>query len=435
MMISPVRTAYRFIKSRFTKTRLDVLCFLARRRRKKMDHVAYVGITGSAGKTLTKELTASILAQFGFCRKTTGSYNKTWAVAYAVWHTKKTHRYCVAEVAAYGPGTIEKSTDILQPAISVLTVIGRDHYSAYKSNDLIASEKEKLITALPPDGVAVLNRDDPKVRMIGERCNRRVIWIGKGEGAELHLKEASSLWPEPLVLSFEYQGRFYKVRTQLHGAYQALSVMASLGVALALDLPLEKAIDAISRVAPLNGRMQPVSDNQGVVFIRDDYKSPHWSFGAPIEFLKDARASRKIVIIGTISDASQKSTKLYKQVCRKVREVADVVIFVGQHAHRGLRGREDQDDMSVQGFRRIRDAADYLQSLLRNGDLVLIKGSHDDNHLCRLVLNRTRPVRCWKDRCGEEMYCGVCPQVYRPSLLSSLSTPVVRRLRNLDADA
>ena len=128
-----------------------------------------------------------ILAGFGLCRKTHLSYNMIWAIAAAVLHTGKAHRYCVAEIGAAGPGTMDEPVRLFKPDIAVLTLIGRDHYSAYKSMERLAAEKEKLITALSQDGTAVLNIDDPAVRAIGERCNRRVIWIGEGAGATLRL--------------------------------------------------------------------------------------------------------------------------------------------------------------------------------------------------------------------------------------------------------
>ena len=142
------------------------------------------------------------------------------------------------------------------------------------------------------------------MRSIGEGCNRRIIWFGEGAGATLRLREARSRWPDPLTLFFEYQNKTYEVRTQLHGTHMAIPVLASLGVALAADLPLEKAIVAIAQVQPTEGRMQVVSGDDGVVFIRDDSKAPHWSLNAPLEFLREARADRKVAVVGTISDAS-----------------------------------------------------------------------------------------------------------------------------------
>jgi len=412
------------MKNLFKQVKLKIKYLRAILHRRRIDHVTFIGITGSAGKTTTKDLTATILANFGSCQKTHLSYNTLPSIVRTVRHTHKLHRYCVTELAAYGPGTLDMSIRVLKPDIAVITMIGRDHYSVFKNREAIAAEKKKLVLALSPQGTAVLNIDDSLVRSIGEGCNRRIIWFGEGAGATLRLREARSRWPDPLTLFFEYQNKTCEVRTQLHGTYMALPVLASLGVALAADLPLEKAILAIAQVQPLEGRMQEVTGDDGVVFIRDDWKAPHWSLNAPLAFLREARADRKVVVVGTISDASGDDTEKYKKFCRQIRKSADLVVFVGPHAFRALRARQNESDTAIQGFSSIRYAATYLQAELREGDLVLLKGSHKADHLVRLIINRTRPIQCWKDQCDVEIFCDMCPKLYKPSPNISFATPL-----------
>ena len=412
------------MKNLFKQVKLKIKYLRAILHRRRIDHVTFIGITGSAGKTTTKELTAAILANFGPCQQPFLSYNTLPAIVRTVLNTHKFHRYCVAELAASGPGTLDRSIRVLKPDISVITVIGRDHYRAFRSREAIAAEKEKVVLALSPQGIAVLNIDDPLVRSIGEDCNRRIIWFGEDVGATLRLRESFSRWPEPLTVFFEYQNKTYEVRTQLHGTHMAISVLASLGVALAADLPLEKAILAIAQTQPTEGRMQAVIGDDGVVFIRDDMKAPHWSLNAPMAFLREARANRKVAVVGTISDSSMDDTKKYKKVCRQFREVADLVVFVGPHAHRALRARQSEADTTIQGFSSIRYAATFLQTELRKGDLVLLKGSNKADHLVRLIINRARPIQCWKDRCKVEKFCDRCSRLYKPSPDITFAAPL-----------
>jgi UDP-N-acetylmuramoyl-tripeptide--D-alanyl-D-alanine ligase len=394
---------------------LKLKYLLASLQRRRINQATFIGITGSAGKTTATDLTAAILGNFGLCQQTHASRNTLVANARTIWETHKTHRYCVVELAAYGPGTLDESVRLLKPDIAVITIIGRDHYSAYKSIEAIAAEKEKLVMALPPQGTAILNIDDPLVRSMGERCNRRIIWFGEGVGATLRLIEAHSRWPEPLTLIFEYQDKTYEVRTQLHGIHMTIPVLASLGVVLAADLPLEKAILEIARVQPSEGRMQIVTSDDGIVFIRDDCKAPEWSLDALMVFLKEARGDRKIAVIGTISDSSSGgASKRYKKYCRQVRECADIVVFVGPNAHHALRARQNDDDTAIQSFPSSRDVATYLQTELKKGDLVLLKGSHRADRLVRLLLNRAHPIECWKDQCDVEYFCDKCPKLYEP---------------------
>jgi aminoacyl-tRNA hydrolase len=412
------------MKKLFQQTILNLKYFLASLQRRRLNHVTFIGITGSAGKTTAKDLIASLLANYGPCRKTYLSYGTLESNCGTIWYTNKTHRYCIVEVAAYGPGTMDWSINLLKPDIAVITRIGRDHYSAYKNMEALVAEKEKLVLALSPGGIAVLNKDDPLVRAIGERCNRRVLWFGETEGATLRLLEARSRWPEPLIVVFEYDGKTYEVRTHLHGEHLAISVLATLGVALAARLPLEAAIATLAQAPPTEGRMQTVTDPDGVVFIRDDMKAPGWSLHSPLEFLKNAEADRKIAVVGTISDESRADKKKYKKYGRLIREYVDLVVFVGPHAHHAQPPGQIENDSAIRCFPNIRHATTYLQKELKKGDLVLLKGSNKADHLVRLMINRNRPIRCWKDQCAVEVFCDQCSELYKPSRHISFAEPM-----------
>jgi len=373
----------------------------------------FIGITGSVGKTTTKEACATILSQFAACGSTQQSHNRHLSIAADLAGSSRTQRYFVAEMSASKPNFLNRSIWLVKPSVGVLTNIGRDHYKQFKSLEGIAQEKSKLIHRLPAGGVAVLNMDDPYVKAIGEACTHKKVWVGRNENATIRLLETHSRWPEPLALTVLYQGTAYRVTTSLYGEHMALAVLCALGVAVALNLSLEKAIRAVEQLRPAEGRMQLVEHGDGVTFIRDDWKAPEWSLEAPLEFLKKARSGRKIAVVGTLSDFSTDSSKKYRQIARKVQKVADLTVFVGPNALRALRAREHPDDPSLQGFEHIIDAARFLKQELRSGDLVLLKGSAKTDHLVRLLYDRYKPVKCWEDRCGKEVFCGYCPRVYQ----------------------
>lgn len=277
------------------------------------------------------------------------------------------------------------------------------------------------VRQLPKGGVTVLNMDDPNVRTVGEAWPYRKVWVGRSEEATIRLIDATSQWPESLTLTIEYNQTVYQVKTNLYGEHMAFPVLCALGVAVALDLPLDKAITGVSKVTATEGRMQLVEGEDGVVFIRDDWKAPDWTLQAPIEFLREAKAERKVAIIGSISDFSTDSTSKYKQIARRVMEVADLVIFVGPNAHRAVRAHRSPDDQSLLGFERIIDTARFLKGELRKGDLVLLKGSAKADHLVRLLYDRYQPVQCWEDQCGLNQFCGGCPKLYQAPPQATIS--------------
>jgi UDP-N-acetylmuramoyl-tripeptide--D-alanyl-D-alanine ligase len=383
-------------------------------RRHLAKQVTYVGITGTAGKTTAKDLSFSILSAFAPCRRSNRSSNEPFYVAQTIASVGRQHRFCVVEVAAAEKHDLALPAWLLKPDIAVLTLVAREHYSRFRSLEAIAAEKRKLIAALQPDGVAVLNIDDPLVRAIGERCNRRVIWVGKGQGATLRLLDARSRYPEPLRLKVEHREEIFEVNTQLHGEHLAVPVLAALGVALAAGLPLDKAIAALAQIQPTEGRMQIVTTDDGVTFVRDDWKAPHWSIKPPFEFLKVAQAKRKVAIIGSVSDSPKGPRKRYARLAQLALEVADLVVFVGSDSLYALKAKPASAEKSLLAFPELQDAAEYLRTELRAGDLVLLKGTNTQDHLVRILLSRTSAIQCWRSDCRLSRFCGRCSRLYEP---------------------
>ncbi|MFP5405397.1 MAG: Mur ligase family protein, partial [Gammaproteobacteria bacterium] len=384
----------------------------ARLNRARLGGVTFIGVTGSAGKTTTKDLAAAILSTRGLCQSSPRSANEYDVVDRVVLATTRQHRFCVVEMGAPRPNYLDRPLRALRPSISALTIIEREHYSAYRSPEAIAAEKGKLIEALPAHGTAVLNIDDPHVRSVAARHSGRVVWVGKSEGATLRLLDLRSSWPEPLILQIEHEGVVYDVRTQLQGLHLALPVLTALGIALAAGMPLPDAIAALAATPPSEGRMQIDVGDDGVTFVRDDWKAPQWSFQAPLEFMREAKAKRKVVVIGSISDSAKSPSRRYPQAARAALEVAELVVLVGTDALHASKVTAPPG-RALHVFANIRDAAQLLKAELRAGDLVLLKGTTQQDHLVRLMLDRRRPVLCWQADCGRNYFCNRSEELYK----------------------
>lgn len=389
--------AYRLVAARFWRRRLS--------------NTVFVGITGSVGKTTTKDLAVAVLSRAGACSGNEMGLNYLDDIAKALLGFKRQNRFGVFEIATSGPGTIDERIALVKPAIGVMTIVGRDHIKAFGSMEAIAEEKAKLIRALPKDGVAVLNIDDPLIRLAGEGLPARCIWFGKAPEADLRVLEATSSYPDSLTLTLSYQGETHVCVTGVHGLHLTVPVLAAIGIGLAAGMRIEDCIAGLKGAPITPGRMQIVDCADGVTFVRDDFKAPHWSFQVALDYLRDARAVRKVAIIGTLSDYSLSASKLYPKVARAAREVADLVVFVGPHALRALKARDGQSDQSLVGFTDIEDAHRYLQDELRAGDLVLLKGSNRADHLVRLLIARRQHVGCWIRDCGWNIFCDDCPKL------------------------
>ncbi len=329
-----------------------------------------------------------------------------------VLSTGRQHRFSVVEMGAIKPGYLDRPIRVVRPKIAALTVIAQEHYSAFRTNEAVAAEKGKLITRLPADGIAVLNRDDPLVRSIGERRIGPVIWFGEDKGATLRLIEARSIWPEPLAMVVEFEGRRYDIATHLHGVHLTTPLLCAIGIGLAAGVPILDVINTLSKVTNSAGRMQVETGDDGITFVRDDFKAPQWSFQAPLRFMKDARARRKVVVVGTISDSPAGPVQRYTKAARAALEVADLVLLVGSHTISTQRANQIRSDGSLRLFPSTRDAAAFLKDELRAGDLVLLKGTNKTDHLVRIAINLRSAVQCWESSCRKLMFCDKCPRLH-----------------------
>jgi UDP-N-acetylmuramoyl-tripeptide--D-alanyl-D-alanine ligase len=391
---------------------LQVGLAAARRHRRRLSNTTFVGVTGSVGKTTTKDLVAAVLGTSLTGTRSPGSENRLTTVGQTILRTRRADGFSVVELPAAYPGSVAELTTLVRPEVGVVTRIGQDHRSIFRSLDVTAAEKAALVAALPAEGTAVLNADDPYVAGMVNGFRGRVIFFGESGEPEVRAEDVSSTWPDTLSFRLGFDGRTFPVRTRLNGKHWTTSVLAALGVGLAFGVPLERALEAVAAFEPVTGRMSEVRHG-GVTFIRDDVKSPLWGFDASLEFLAEARAARKILVVGTISDYPGSSRPKYARLARRAFAVADEVVFVGRNAHYALRAAEAG---SLHAFGAARDAAEHLRESLRPGDLVLVKGSHRADHLSRLVLDRVSGgVRCWRSSCRRVKACEDCSLLRVPS--------------------
>ena len=262
--------------------------------RKSLKKTVFIGITGSCGKTTTKELTAAVLKSRGPATATRGDRNTLPQFIKTILRTFPFHRAAVFEMAAYGPGTLDRGIAVVAPSIAVVTQVGLDHYSAFRSREAVAAEKSKLVAALPPTGVAVLNADDPFVLAMGEQtAARKILFSASSPNADLWASHIRSSWPERLIFTVHTKDGNFPVETKLCGKHWVSAVLAALGAALAMNLTLEEALPFIAAFEPPQRRMSPLPLGSNIIVIRDDYKAPYLSVPSCLDFLRDARANKK----------------------------------------------------------------------------------------------------------------------------------------------
>ena len=375
--------------------------------RRMLPRTCVIGITGSAGKTTTKELLYAALASRYRCTKSSNSNNQLYDVARSLLSSAPWTQFCVQEIGATVPGRFAPMMALLKPQVGVVTNVGTDHIQAFRTQEAVAAEKLNLIASLPAAGIAVLNADDPLVAAMASHCRARIVTYGLRSDAQFRAEPVTDKWPNRLALRIRHGNDTVLAQTRLLAGYQASNVLAAVATACSLGVSLEQAVLAVSRHEPMLGRMSVYVTSRGVTVIRDDWKAPDWSLLKAVQYIADAQAARKLIVIGTISDSGGRRN-LYRNAVAAAVAAADQVLLVGPRAAAASRRLRAVGGEKLLAFALARDAARWLGDFVREGDLVLLKGSNNADHLARLALALDHDIRCWRSHCPRRVICDRC---------------------------
>ncbi len=300
-------------------------------------HPRVVGITGSSGKTTTKEMTAAVLSQRHVVFRNYGNYNDRYGLPIALGRLEAEHRVAVLEMACSGLDEIRELAALVRPQIGVVTAVNEAHLAYLGSLEAIAEEKGRLVEALPlseQGGVAILNYDDPRVRAMASRTRARVITYGLEPDADLVAgvveTDADGVSFTVFVKEFfpipGWRGsRKLRVRLSLLGRHNVYAALAAVAVGLALEVPLAEALEALAGVRPLAGRIKPLPGVVGSRILDDSFTASPASTLAALDTLSLFRRGR--LLWGPLSLRGRPGwsfeAEAYRRVGERVAQVAD----------------------------------------------------------------------------------------------------------------
>jgi UDP-N-acetylmuramoyl-tripeptide--D-alanyl-D-alanine ligase len=381
---------------------------VVRARRRRLHGTTFVGVTGSAGKTTATRLLEAVLATRGPVAPKPGERVPARKLIKALVKTRSRHWARVHELALTGPGMIDELLWAYEPDVAVVTTIGLDHWRAYGSPEAIAPEKAKLVRAVPPDGLAVLNADDPLVRAMGEQARCRVVLYGRAGDAHLRAEDVGVDARGRLTFTLIHDGSRLPVVTRLQGELWLTAVLAAVATGVELGADREEAVRAVAAFEPVLHRLSVIEAPGGVTYLRDDWKGSSWTVGPALDALASMPARRRVAVLGELPDDARRARAFYRDVVREARRRADLVVLVGQKARNGLRGRAGVVDPTIVHFEGAPEAADYLRGVLEEGDVVLLKANRLPEHLERIALSSVLPVACRRVRCTKRVFCDDC---------------------------
>ncbi len=334
-----------------------------------------IGVTGSAGKTTTKEAVAQVLGTKFKVLKSSGNLNNGFGLPLQLLKLEREHEVAVIEMGMNHAGEIAALAKIAEPDWAVVSNVGPVHLEFFADGVAgIAKAKFELIQALPPDGVAVLNFDDAYVASFGRGLGERAVFYGVGEGAEVRAVHVAELGAEGVVFTVEAKGARASVHLKMLGTHNVPNALAAIAVGLRSGIGLEECAAAVGEMRAGDKRGE-VLEWRGAMLINDCYNSNPTALDAMVEALMSMPAERHIVVAGEMLELGPDAESLHAACgLRMAERGVDYVL--------GVRGTAEAmvDAAKTAGADALfvsssEEAGEWLVANVRAGDVVLLKAS------------------------------------------------------------
>lgn len=381
--------------------------------RRVMFRTTFIAITGSVGKSTTTACLGTILSAHYPTNWSPGGRNHRRVLAEIILRTRFHHRFTVIEVGTRAPGALRRAAWMIAPDVVVMLRVLNVHSNAFPTLHDMAHEKAQLLSRLGRKGMAILNADDPLVMAMASPRIGQVRTFGLSPAATVTASDVSSPWPQRLRFTAVTEAQPpVIVQTPFVGKHLLNSSLAALTAATACGVPLAKAASPLATVEPVSGRMSPVTLPNGADFIDNSFNSTLPAFDAAMDMMRDAKASRRVVIAGDLLDAPMSERGRARYIGTAVAGVADVGIFLGRSADSAVSAatHAGMARPSAHTFKTLPDAVSFLRSELRPGDLVLLHG-WTSRHPERVLWALLGDIACWRAQCHKAMRCDECPEL------------------------
>ena len=343
----------------------------------KQSGIPVIAVTGSNGKTTTKDFTAAVLQARMPVWKTQGNFNNELGLPLTIMEIEPHHEAVVLEMGMRGLGEIRHLTEIAPPQVAVITNVFPVHLELLGSIENIAAAKAEVLEGLKPGGAAVLNGDDPLIRCHAAKADQ-VLFFGKNPDNQLRAENIKVDQKGCVSYDLIWEGKSYPVILSVPGVHNVYNSLAGIGVGLLFGIPVADAIQALRHVELTEMRLEIVESSDGITIINDAYNASPASMRSALETLAKMQSfGRKIAVLGDMYELGPISDRAHEQVGEQAAGVCDLVIFVGQNAQVMRKGAE------LAGFPRskiiiyqsVEQLLPELKDLVEPNDLVLIKAS------------------------------------------------------------
>jgi UDP-N-acetylmuramoyl-tripeptide--D-alanyl-D-alanine ligase len=332
-----------------------------------------IGVTGSVGKTTTKEITAALLGTRYPVLKNEANYNNEIGLPLTLLQLSQRQKRAVLEMGMYALGEIRALCEIARPEVGVVTNVGPSHLERLGSLEAIAAAKAELPESLPPHGFAVLNADDPLVMAMADRTRAQPLTYGTSAEAGVRATEITSHGLDGVSFRLHWRGESTMVHTLLPGRHIVSNTLAAAAVALADGMSLAEVAGALAQArVPL--RIQVYRARGGGTILDDTYNASPASMAAALDLLAEI-PGRRIAVLGDMAELGAAEEEGHLAVGRRAAETADVIHAVGEKATLVAQAARNGGHRAVHHWPTKEVAAEAVAADLRPDDVVLLKAS------------------------------------------------------------
>jgi len=347
---------------------------------RRRHHLKVVGITGSSGKTTTKEMTAAILGLGHRTLKNPGNFNNLIGLPLTLLQLGREHSCAVLEMGMNHPGEIARLTDIADPDVGVILNVGMAHLEGVSDLDGVARAKTEMMERISPKGLMILNGDDVPLMRRASSFSMPKMTFGLGKENDVRGTSIENEGPGGTRFSLEYRGAAWPVRIRIPGTHHLKNSLAAAAVALGLDEPAENIIKGLAGFSAIRGRFDVMSLEGGIILVDDTYNANPSSLGAAIESVGTmvAHGGRIIVGLGEMLELGDAAISAHREAGRKVAEGgASRFYAMGAHARDMMEGAlaagMPEDRLKI--IETHDEMVKEIGQVMSEGDLILLKGS------------------------------------------------------------
>lgn len=355
-----VKDSYRFLNLLAKKTREEFQGNL-------------VGVTGSNGKTSTKEIIFSLLSAEGICHKTLGNRNNQIGVPLSLSSLNKSFLFSVIEIGTSSAGEIKNLSELVRPNIALITNATESHLEGLGSIESVVKEKGSILDSLQHDGIAILPRDSEFFNYWSKRARgRKIVSFGFHKDSQIVLRNPTAdLIKNSLIFEISYDKEKIGCEMQGIGAHNALNACSAFAVAYSLGLDLRKLSRQLSEVTLPHRRLSVHKSLRNSIVIDDSYNANPDSMKRSLDVMMNIRGKKRIFIVGEMKELGEKEELLHKKICDYAYLKVDEFLCIGELWKGGLKHLHEKGKY----FDSKLTLLDYLEEIIDSDCVILVKGS------------------------------------------------------------